>query len=139
MEARRIILDTNVLYAGLRSSAGASFQLLRLLGTGRFHTVITVPLLLEYEQILSTVPGLAKDDTDSALDYLCSISTHQQVYFHWRPTLPDPGDDLVLEAAVAGGCGDIVTFNVRDFQGAERFGIRILTPVQFLRQIGALP
>lgn len=139
MESPRVILDTNVLYAGLRSSSGASFRLLRLVGMGSFHTVITVPLLLEYEQVLGTVPGLAKADADAVLDYFCSVSIQQQVYFHWRPTLPDPGDDLVLEAAVAGGCGVIVTFNSRDFRGAERFGVRVVSPAQFLRQIGDLP
>lgn len=138
MEVPRAVLDTNVLYAGLRSSAGASFRLLGLVGTGRFDTVITVPLLLEYEQALGTVPGLSKPDANAFLDYLCSVSIRQQVYFHWRPTLRDLGDDLVLEAAVAGGCGVIVTFNARDFRGAEKLGVRIVSPVQLLRQIGDL-
>ncbi|KAA0256713.1 MAG: PIN domain-containing protein [Acidobacteria bacterium] len=135
----RVILDSNVLYAGLRSSAGASFRLLGLVGTGLFETVLTVPLFLEYEQVLGTVPGLSMLDADAVLDYLCSVSVRQRVYFHWRPTLPDPGDDLVLEAAVAGRCRFIATYNARDFRGAEKFGVRIVSPVQLLRHVGDLP
>ena len=64
------------------------------------------------------------------LDYFCSVGRHQEVHYLWRPYLKDPKDDLILEAAVAGSCEAIVTYNRRDFTGAEKFGIRILTPAQ---------
>ena len=47
--------------------------------------------------------------------------------------------DLVLELAVAAGCDAIVTFNRRDFAGAERFGLRIRSPGEFLGDIGDRP
>jgi predicted nucleic acid-binding protein len=58
-----------------------------------------------------------------------------EVFFLWRPYLPDPDDDMVLELAVASNCDAIITFNRRDFAGASRFGVRILTPGEFLREI----
>ena len=46
---KSIIIDTNVLVAALRSRNGASFKLLSLIGTGAFETVVSVPLVIEYE------------------------------------------------------------------------------------------
>jgi len=48
-------------------------------------------------------------------------------------------DDLVLELAVAAGCEGIVTYNLRDFAGAERFGVRIYPPREFLRLLEEVP
>jgi putative PIN family toxin of toxin-antitoxin system len=138
--APRIVLDTNVLVAGLRSSLGASNRLLTLVGTGRFTHVVSVALLFEYEAaVMRPESGirLPRPVINDVLDYLCSAGQRQQIYFLWRPTLPDASDDLVLEVAVHGHCDRIVTFNTRDFVGSERFGIKIETPSEFLRAVGA--
>lgn len=138
--APRIVLDTNVLVAGLRSSLGASNRLLTLVGTGRFTHVVSVALLFEYEAaVMRPESGirLPHPAINEVLDYLCSAGQRQHIYFLWRPTLPDPSDDLVLEVAVHGHCDRIVTFNTRDFIGSERFGIKIETPSEFLRAVGA--
>ena len=73
---------------------------------------------------------------DDVLDYLCAAGERQQIYFLWRPILPDPHDDLVLEVAAHARCDRIVTFNRRDFGGSERFGIRAQTPAAFLWSLG---
>ena len=136
----RIVLDTNVLVAGLRSSLGASHRLLSLVGTGRFTHVVSVALLFEYESAVTRPESGIRLSTavlNDVLDYLCAAGHRQQIYFLWRPTLPDPSDDLVLEVAVHGHCDRIVTFNTRDFVGSERFGVEVETPAEFLRSIGA--
>lgn len=134
-----IIIDTNVLVAGLRSRTGASFRLLELLGTGRFDLSVSVPLVLEYEEVLlQQAPQLllSQRDIRDFLDYLCSAARQQSIFFLWRPKLPDPDDDFVLEAAVAAGARRIVTFNQRDFVDAKQFGIRVCSPREFLKEIG---
>ena len=140
--APRVVLDTNVLVAALRSRLGASFKLVSLLGKGHFETVVSVPLVLEYEDALvrhSRDAGLTAEDVDAVLDYLCKVSVHQPVFFLWRPLLPDAKDDMVVEAAVAGGCKFIVTFNARDFSAARSFDLEVVSPRQFLSHIGVLP
>jgi len=138
-----IVLDTNVLVAAVRSNRGASFRLLSLLGTGKFTTCISVPLLLEYEDALLTHverSPLEVSDVGVLLDYVCAISRHVEIYFLWRPFVKDPKDDMVLEVAVTGGCDAIITFNDRDFaEVGDRFGIEIATPVEFLKRIGEAP
>lgn len=138
----RVVLDTNVLVAGLRSSRGASHQFLRHVGTGRFVHVVSVPLVLEYEDVLRRREpgvGLSAKDTDAVLDYLCATGEHQPIHFLWRPLLRDPRDDQVLEVAVNGQCDRIITFNHRDFAGSERFGIVPMAPGPFLRSEGLIP
>ncbi|WPL18890.1 putative toxin-antitoxin system toxin component, PIN family [Thiorhodovibrio winogradskyi] len=122
----RIVLDTNVLYAGLFSKVGKSHQLLKALWGGKVRLVLSTPLLFEYEEILKrnqNTLNLADPEVDIILDQLCAMADYQQVYFLWRPCLPDPKDDMVLELAVAAQGAQIVTFNIRDFSPAEKFGI----------------
>lgn len=135
---RRVVLDTNVLVAGLRSRRGAAFRLLTLAGTGAFEYCLSVGLLFEYESALKrpgVVPKLNHRQLDAILDYLCASAIRQEIHYLWRPVLRDPSDDLVLEVAVASECESIVTYNVRDFVGSERFGIRVQTPAEFLAEM----
>jgi predicted nucleic acid-binding protein len=97
-----------------------------------------VPLVLECEDVLlrhMSSSVLDESDIAAIVDYICSVATLQEIFFLWRPVLRDPGDDLVLEAAVAAECDAIVTHNVRDFEGATRFGLQILKPGEFLERL----
>lgn len=135
MAKRRVVLDTNVLVAALRSNQGASFRLLSLLGEDRFEIAISAPLVFEYEDVLSrqVAAGLyIQEDMDDFLAYLCRIAHRQKIFFLWRPALPDSKDDMVLELAVAAGCEAIITHNQRDFVDTHRFGVRIVAPRDFL-------
>ena len=134
----RIILDTNVLYAGLYSSRGASFKILQAIEQGKLKMVLSTTLLFEYEDILKRNPvdlGLSNQEIEKVLDYFCMKSEHQKIYFLWRPYLPDPKDDHLLELAIASGTKLIVTHNTKDFKGVEAFGVRSITPKAILEEI----
>ena len=134
----RVVLDSSVLVAALRSQLGASFRLLHALRVGRYEIALSVPLVLEYEASLlrhAEQLGLSATEVTALVDYLCSVGVAQQIHFLWRPALHDPRDEFVLELAVAAGCQAIVTHNTRDFAGADRFGVEVLTPGQFLRRL----
>jgi putative PIN family toxin of toxin-antitoxin system len=137
-----IVIDTNVLVAALMSRRGASFRLLELVGTGRFELGVSVPLVLEYEDAAKRWVGsriaLSEDEIDDVIDYICAVAEHHKVYFLWRPMLKDPKDDMVLELAAGAQCSYIVTYNVKDFERIEPFGIEAITPKMFLEKIGAL-
>lgn len=131
MAVPRVIIDTNVLVAASGSGRGASAKMLSLVGTGLFDIVLSVPLVVEYEDVL--MRGVPEDSSgrrarEAILDYLFGVGKRQEIFFLWRPLLRNPGDDMVLELAVAGGCDAIVTYNVRDFGDVGSFRIEVMTP-----------
>ena len=136
----KIVIDSNVLVAALRSRRGASFKLVSFLPNDKFSIFISVPLVLEYEDVLMRLESSAitEQDIRNFVDFLCEIGHHQEIFFLWRPFLPNPSDDHVLEVAVAAGCDAIVTYNKRDFKGIERFNLRILDPRELLSEIGVI-
>jgi putative PIN family toxin of toxin-antitoxin system len=141
VQVYQIVVDTSVWIAALRSRRGASHRLLSLLGTGPFEISVSVPLVLEYEGVARRLIGqipLTEAEIDDILDYICRVANHQKVFYLWRPFLSDPDDDMVLELAVTAQCDFIVTHNRRHFQGSERFGLTVITPKEFLQQIGEL-
>lgn len=130
-----LVLDTNVVVAALRSQAGASFWLVRAAIEGRIQIAISVALALEYEAVVKrsdvvSISGLTAGQMDQVLDaILASATLTSPIHFSLRPAAKDPGDDMVLECAVAAGATAIVTLNRGDLEvAAARHGIRLLTP-----------
>jgi putative PIN family toxin of toxin-antitoxin system len=141
MKMPSIVIDTNVIISAQRSKRGASAKLMSLIGTGCFEIHLSVSLALEYEGVLcrqSNVLRLTQEDVTNLIDALCALSHHHKIHFLWRPQLRDAGDELVLELAVAARCSYIVTYNRKDFAGAEKFGLKVVTPKAFLQEIGEL-
>jgi putative PIN family toxin of toxin-antitoxin system len=140
----RMVLDTSVLVASIRSPGGASKQLLLLALEGRFTVVTSVPLVLEYEAVLTravhvAASGLSFHEVDEFLESVVTVSEPVRLAFAWRPILRDPDDDMILETAANGRADTIVTFNRRDFPEAlSRFGIEVLLPGDALKRVKRL-
>lgn len=133
-----MVLDTSVFVAALRSSRGASNRLVADALRGRYTLLVSVPLLLEYEAVLTRpeqldVSGLTTEDIGTLLDSVASAAEAVRLAFLWRPTLRDPDDEFVLETAVNGRADRLVTFNLADFDAAARFGVVVVTPGEALR------
>ncbi|MCX6634016.1 MAG: putative toxin-antitoxin system toxin component, PIN family [Acidobacteria bacterium] len=137
----QLVLDTSVIVAAFRSDRGASRQLLLGALDRRFIMLVSVPLMLEYESVLTRPEqlketGLTSDETNSVLDALAAVIVPVRLRFLWRPILKDPADEMVLETAVNGRADCLVTFNVRHFgEAAEEFGIRVTPPGTVWREI----
>ena len=136
----RVVLDTNVLVAGLRSRTGLSHQILRQLPARHFTLLLSVPLLLEYEAVLKREAqqlchGLHPDEIDVLLGTWAQVSRPVTLHYLWRPQLTDPQDEMVLETAVNGRADRLITFNVNDFtRAAGCFGLRVCTPADWPRE-----
>ncbi|MDT4955033.1 MAG: hypothetical protein QOJ02_3171 [Acidobacteriota bacterium] len=138
----QIVIDTNVLLTALRSRRGASHRLLMLLNDGRWQMNLSVPLFLEYEDVIKRPDAglnLSIKEIDDILDFICAAANLREIFYLWRPVLPDPKDDFVLELAVESQCDFIITYNIKDFMGAEKFGLVVITPQDFLRKLGEIP
>lgn len=141
MKVYQIVLDTNVLYAALRSRRGASYKLLSLIDAGKFEINLSVPLVIEYEDVLKKNEHkltLSLFQIEQLLDYLCAVGNLHEVHFLWRPIIGDPEDDMVLELAVKSQCDYIITYNKKDFAGIDRFKIGIADAKEFLKMIGEM-
>ena len=134
-----VIIDTNVIYSGLNSKRGASYKLLEILPENKFDIAVSVPMVLEYESVLKrSIKHLSKAEIDDFIDYLCTISRHIEIFYLWRPALKDPTDDMVLELAITANAKYVITYNIKDFQIAEHYGIKPITPNDFLKKIGVI-
>lgn len=138
--APTLILDTSVLISGLRSSLGASYVLLDLVGSDAFNIGLTAALVLEYEATcMKALPALnlTADDVKELLDFFCRVGKLAAIGFRVRPSVADADDELVLEAAIASGSEWIVTHNIRDMSaGAAQYGIDVIRPGEALRRLG---
>ena len=129
----RIVMDTDVLVAGLRSRRGASRQWIWAVLERRVTLLLSVPLILQYEEVLLRDEQLAEtklspDEVGVFLDGLCLVAEAVKIDFLWRPGLRDPGDEMVLETGANGGADLLLTFNVRDFREARTFALEIERP-----------
>ena len=135
------MLDTSVMVAALRSSREASRQLLLGALTHRFELLLSVPLLLEYEAVLTraeqlTAFGIGRRDVERALDDITSVARPVRLSYRWRRQLSDAKDDMVLETAVNGNADAVVTFDQADFAPlGERFDCRVMLPREALCEL----
>lgn len=138
----RAILDTNILLAALWSQTGASHEILRTLLTGKWMAVIENHLVTEYDEVLKREANdlaMSFAEIDAVLDGLCVIAERWKLSPGWIPVLRDPDDEPILQLAIEARVPYIVSRNVRDFKGAERYGITIIQPADFLKLIRQLP
>ena len=141
----RIIVDTNILVAATRNRNGPPFALMQLVRAHNILMCCSPVLFLEYEDVLQrpeqrAASGLRVKDVDAILNELAALLEPVLTHYQWRPQLRDPADEMVLEAAANARVHALVTYNLRDFAPAKRFGIPVLTPEQTFKHFDlALP
>lgn len=135
----RCVIDTNV-FVGACLGTGAASQVITACLQQRAKPLMGAALLAEYEDVLSRPALFAQCRLTAAerselLDIFLATCEWTRVYFGWRPNLPDEADNHLVELAVAGQAGWVVTRNLRDLARAELAfpGLRCASPVDFLQ------
>jgi putative PIN family toxin of toxin-antitoxin system len=134
-----MVLDTNVLVGALLRGGGSARAVVRACLQGHYHPVIGPALLAEYEDVMGRAAlfegsVLSHGEREAVLDALLNRCRWVEVFYAWRPNLPDEADNHLIELAVAAQAEAIVTRNLRDVSRGElKFPmLRVLTPEQCL-------
>jgi len=140
----RIVLDTDVVLSGLRSTVGASRILLLAIEAGIVTPLVSVATVIEYEAVLKRAEHLAAshlevDDVDMFLDAFVAHAEAVVPHFTNRPSIRDPDDEIFVSVAVNGRADALVTFNMADYAPADDraagLGIAICRPGDILRRL----
>lgn len=134
----RIVVDTNVVFEGLTQQGGAAGLIIDAWLAGLMVVCVSSALAYEYDDVLSRKLSEERWRTlQPVLGQLLNLAQYTNIYFSWRPTSPDAGDDLVIDCAMNAGA-IVVTSNIRDFRSArESLGMRVMTPVQFVNLLAS--
>lgn len=127
----RVVIDTNVLFEGLTKQGGAAGLIVDAWLDGLIQVNVSNALAYEYEDVLSRKLSETRwQQIKPVLGTLLACSQFTVIYYSWRPTSPDQGDDLVIDCAMNANAM-ITTSNLRDFRSArESLGLSVMTPVE---------
>ena len=141
MEKLQIVVDTNVLVAALRSKSGAANLLVNRLDDERWQMNVSNALILEYEDVLTRDDMqrfISLEEVTKTINAISSISQFHKIFYLWRFLSRDPDDNFILELAIKANADYIITFNKKDLSPALEFGVRLVTPREFLESVGDL-
>ncbi len=132
----RVVLDTNVIFEGLTKQGGASGLIIDAWLAGLFEVWITDAVAYEYVDVLSRKLSKTKwQKLQPVLGKLINLAKFTSIYYSWRPTSPDPGDDLIIDCAM-NASAIVVTFNVKDFiQAKQSLGLQVINPTEFIAKL----
>ena len=127
-----VVVDTNVLVAGLLSPFGPPGEIVRMIASGTLQLCFDARILTEYGEVLARPKFQFSSEQTQAL--LEQIKTEGlSVAGNPLPArLPDPTDEPFLEAAIAGAVDCLITGNIKHFPSAKRQGAVVLSPSEFL-------
>lgn len=139
---KTIVLDTSCLVSALLGARGASREVLRLCLTRQLTPLMGNALYSEYESLLNRRQlwqncCLNADERETILNALLSVTRWVEIYYLWRPNLPDEADNHLIELAMAGGASHIITKNIKDVSKGELLfdHLVICKPEDFIREI----
>ncbi len=137
----RIVLDTSVVVAALRSASGASAKIVSLIHAQEITLCLDYKMSCEYRDVATRLEhrkasGLSVQQIGDYLSVLEDTAESIRMRRRYRNLSPDPADDMVLEVAINANVDAIVTHNLRHLrEPASHFGINVFTPGEFLEWI----
>lgn len=137
----KVVIDTIVWVSALITKESKARELLRLVFAKKVYPQISEALFQEYESVMKRkkiqkLTPLSVEEQTKLFDAYLSTCKYNSIYYTWRPNLKDTDDNFLVELAVTSGAKAIITYNIKDFKGAELvFKHKILTPENFIKEI----
>ncbi len=128
----RIVLDTNVLVSGILSPHGPPAAVLRALLTERVKLCFDERILSEYRDILTREKFSFDRELVEELIAFLEAAGSTTLAAPLSLSLPDAGDQMFIEVAVASRADLLVTGNLKHFPDRAREGVAIVSPREFL-------
>lgn len=127
-----VVVDTNVLVAGLLSPFGPPGEIVRMIASGALRVCYDARILTEYDEVLARPRfKLNPEHIQALLDQIKA----EGLSIAGRPLpakLPDPADEPFLETACEGKVECLITGNLKHFPPRKRQGVAVLSPREFL-------
>lgn len=128
----KVVVDTNVLVAGLLSPFGSPGEIVRMVASGNLRVCFDARILTEYADVLAGPKfQFSSDQTRTLLEQI-QTEGFSLAGNPLPARLPDPTDEPFLEAALAGEAECLITGNIKHFPSARRQGVLVLSPSEFL-------
>ena len=133
----RVVLDTNVLVAGLLSASGPPGWIVEAALAGELEPAFDMAIRQEYAEVLRRPEfQFSPAQMEALLVALDQFGFHVVAPPPWPIALPDPDDEPFLAVAAAAATM-LVTGNLRHFPVSSRRGVIVLTPREFVNRIKA--
>lgn len=138
----KVILDTNVVVAAIQPGSQSSRRVLEWCFKAKLEPQLSNALLFEYEEVTRRRDVMRscrfnREEAEEFIDAIISVSQWVEIYYGWRPNLPDENDNHLVELAVAAGARYIITHNTRDLIGGEMHfnQLDIVTPSELIDKL----
>lgn len=128
----RIVLDTNVLVAGLLTPFGTCGEIVRMVSSGELTLSFDARILTEYAEVLERPKfKFEKEKIADLLDHIehCGMIVASSPL---SQALPDIDDEPFLEVAAAAEVEYLITGNHAHFPAALCQAVSVLSPGEFL-------
>lgn len=128
----KVVVDTNVLVAGLLSPFGPPGEIVRMIASGALRLCFDARILTEYSEVLARPKfQFSAEQTQTLLEQI-KMEGFSVAGTPLPAALPDSTDEPFLEAAIAGAVDCLITGNTKHFPPARRHGALVLSPSEFL-------
>jgi uncharacterized protein len=135
-ESLRVVLDTNVLVSAFTHPQGLSFQIWQMAVQRRFRLLLSPQIVTELARVLRMKFSWGDTRIQPEMKFLVRTAEMVVPKLILQVVPEDDDDNRILECALAGNAGLIVSSDRHLLKLKSYEGMAIVTPMDFRRILG---